>query len=95
MRSLPEFVCPVQAEIERHLHKEATDGKTRNTTSDRMEILSERRRNATEALLTPPADEWRERADNSSSSSSSSSSSGTAAREVRPNPQLLPTLSHA
>lgn len=50
------------AEIERALRKE-TDGSSGNTTSERMEILSERRRNATEALLGPPADEARDGGD--------------------------------
>ena len=42
--------------MDRGLRKEAA-GKSGNTTADRMEILSERRRNASEALLSPPAAE--------------------------------------
>ena len=37
----------MQADLERHLRTEASDGRPRNTTSDRMERIAERRRNAT------------------------------------------------
>ena len=50
--------------MERALRKD-TDGNAGNTTGERMEILSERRRNATKARLGPPADEARDGGDTS------------------------------
>ena len=58
----------MQAELERHLRAESADGRPRNTTSDRMERIAERRRNATAAdgtPLAPPEDAlWGDGADN-------------------------------
>lgn len=50
--------------MERHLRTEASDGRPRNTTSDRMERIAERRRNATATDVAPPDDAlWGDGAD--------------------------------
>ena len=56
----------MQATLERDLRTGSSDGRPRNTTSDRMERIAERRRNSTEAaLLAPPSDAlWGDSADN-------------------------------
>ena len=54
---MPSFGALLQAEVDRGLRKEAAGMFRGNTTADRMEVLSERRRNASEALLSPPAPE--------------------------------------
>ncbi len=65
-----------QADLERHLRTEASDGRPRNTTSNRMERIAERRRNATATGDALPDDAlWGDGADGNATAK---------ARQVRP-----------
>lgn len=86
-RSFLKPYSPAQAEIERALRKD-TDGNAGNTTGERMEILSERRRNATVSLLGPPADELRDGGDTSIGGRGDAREVGTSMR-TEPTPQTL------